>query len=446
MQAHFDGKEFKFYSRNGSDFTGEFGSKASDSTKFAHPLATSLAPDVRSVILDGEICAWDHQTQTLIQKSERNDIRNIKHDHKQYQQCLVVYDICYLNGKVLTNLPLRERIPIYQKTVRPQPGRVQFSVRSVVKNKAEVIDSLNEAVDRREEGLVLKDPDSVYKPNARSGGGWIKLKPEYQNQLMDQLDLLVLGGYFGSGKGSGKIGNFLLGLADRSGTREKFLTFCKVASGYTVAELADLVTECGRSDKTPDADIVVGKEKPDVWYDPRKTPVLQVNAAEIIYSKSFTSGCTLRFPRVESIRKDKDFTNCTTVEELERLKEIGDGKLFGKLKDGDSATPRKRLKVDTGPVLGAAFRHKDYSNEKIETFNLKGKVLVVEPGKDVALKHRLERIVVKHGGKVEQNARKDRTSCYVQTAGTVKAKNIIQQGVIDVVKYSWLLDCEHEFR
>ena len=27
-----------------------------------------------------------------------------------YQQCLYIYDIVYLNGQVLTNLPLKERI------------------------------------------------------------------------------------------------------------------------------------------------------------------------------------------------------------------------------------------------------------------------------------------------------------------------------------------------
>ena len=266
---------------------------------------------------------------------------------------------------------------------------------------------------------------------------------------MDQLDLLILGGYFGSGKGSGKIGNFLLGLADRSGAGEKFISFCKVASGYTVSELAELVSQCGEPLRQPHPDVVgTPKETPDIWYEPRKAPVLQVNAAEIIYSKSFASGCTLRFPRVESVRKDKDYTNCTTVEEMKRLKEIRDGKLSGSthLKDADAATPRKRVKL-SGPSLGKAFIHQDYSLEKIETHNLKGKTIVVEPSKDVALKHRLERIAVKHGAKIEENvSRKRKPFCYVQTAGTVKAKNVIQQGAIDVIKHSWLLDCETNFR
>lgn len=36
---------------------------------------------------------------------------------------------------------------------------------------------LNDAIDNREEGIVLKQPESVYKPNVRNGG-WYKIKPE----------------------------------------------------------------------------------------------------------------------------------------------------------------------------------------------------------------------------------------------------------------------------
>jgi len=245
MQAHMEDGRFKFFSRNGSDFTDEFGHSASDKDKFSSFLASSLCPEVKSVILDGEICAWNHQTQTIIQKSQQNNIRNIKTDHRNLQQCLVIYDICYLNGQVLTNTPFSERIKIYERIVRPMPGRIQLSHRMIVRSKSEVIEALNDAIDNREEGLVLKDPLSTYKPNARSGSGWIKLKPDYENQLMDQIDLLVLGGYFGSGKGGGKITHFLMGLSDRSGDTEKFVTFCRVSSGFSAADIEDMVGRLG---------------------------------------------------------------------------------------------------------------------------------------------------------------------------------------------------------
>lgn len=42
----------------------------------------------------------------------------------------------------------------------------------------EVVEALNDAIDRQEEGLILKNPNSIYKPAAKTGGGWYKIKPE----------------------------------------------------------------------------------------------------------------------------------------------------------------------------------------------------------------------------------------------------------------------------
>jgi len=67
-----------------------------------------------------------------------------------------------------------------------KPGRVLLAKRKVGAARADVAAALNAAIDRREEGLVVKDPASVYKPGARARGGWVKVKPEYSDSLSDR--------------------------------------------------------------------------------------------------------------------------------------------------------------------------------------------------------------------------------------------------------------------
>jgi len=440
-QLHKKGDNFKYFSRNGFDFTSDYGDTATETGKFTSFFTPCLKSHVKDIILDGEICAWSKEDMTLLQKGEQFNIRQLKESEEiKVQQCLVLYDICLLNGKLLTNLPLRERIEILKSTVNVKEGRVELSKRLTANTTKDVVDALNDAIDRREEGLVIKDPDSVYKPGARAGGGWIKVKPEYQNQLMDQLDLVVIGGYYGKGRGGGRVSHFLLGVADRTSGKETFLSLCRVGSGYSASELSDLMMKC----KPGKVDCVkIGKEVPEVWFDPRNSPVLQVKAAEIVYSDQYATGCTLRFPRVEMMRPDKDSTTCTTLEEVKKL-QAGDGKLFGAVHLTDSqgesiGQGRKRPRPADKPGLGVIYRQQDLVMERVDTHCLKGKVVVVEPG-NVQMKTKLEKLVVKHGGKVEQNVRPGHTTHYIETGMTIKARNVVNQQVVDVIKSAWLLE------
>ena len=44
---------------------------------------------------------------------------------------------------------------------------------------------------------MIKRPDSKYVPNGRNKQGWVKLKPDYLEKGVTDLDLLIVGGYFG---------------------------------------------------------------------------------------------------------------------------------------------------------------------------------------------------------------------------------------------------------
>ncbi len=450
MLAHrFPNSTFRFYSRNCFDFTSDFGSDASQG-KFAYYIEKALSAQVSSVILDGEICPYNKKTQTLSQKSEKMNIRQLSDQDDTYQQCLVVYDMVYLNGKVLTNLPLKERVEMLDKVIRTEiQGRICLGERILASTKAEVVEALNNAIDACEEGIMIKDPHSVYKPGSKKKYDWLKVKPEYCSSMSDTCDLVILGGYYYSGgkrHPKGTVTHFLCGVKDGSTYR----SFTRVSSGVSQKELYELVEKLAMKKTLKDLSCSVryGKEKPDVYIDPTKSKVLEVKAAEIIRSDSYDVGNTLRFPRIVRVREDKSVSDCMTYAQLRSYlnSSSSEGKLAKRHYNDDeqkSPTRKRRKAAATIRAVKVDSIYQPLDNlEEIEPTSkfLEDKVIVVEP-KDPQLKAKLERIIVSHGGIVEQNTKEGITWAYIQTADTKRARNQVSSGHCNVIKHKWLEDC-----
>ena len=165
--------------------------------------------------------------------------------------------------------------------------------------------------------------------------------------------------------------------------------------------------------------------------------MVQVRATEVIDSKEAAIGCTLRHPRVETVREDKDSSCCTSMDEVRTIQQMKGGKLYsqGQLGEGQGENPRKRS--SRRAELGQIYRQQDPGQETLLSDCLKDKVVVVEPGRVSSLKKEVERLVMKHGGVVEQNLR-SRTALYVETGLTLKGRGVLQRGEVDVVRSSWL--------
>ena len=249
-QLHKCGDTFRYFSRNGNEFTNEYGKTSADKSKFSSVIASCLDSSVQDIILDGEMCTWSKELNCLLQKGQQFSIRQARNEDEAHQ-CLILYDILLLNGRVLSGLPLRERVVILKSVVREEEGKVQMCRRVLASNVQAVQEELAAAIDRREEGLVVKDIESHYKPGARQGGGWIKVKPDYEAQLVDTLDLVILGGYYGSGRRAGNVSHFLMGVSDGSSDERQFLSLCQVGTGFNMAELQDLVWKCKKGTRQP---------------------------------------------------------------------------------------------------------------------------------------------------------------------------------------------------
>lgn len=452
---HKKDNEYKYFSRSGNEYTQVFGSNMFDGTLTPY-IASCFKKDVKQCILDGEMLGYHAASKTFGTKGEQFDIKSRDVlDRSGYQPCLQVFDILLLNDRVLTNCPLNERLPLLEDVFSPVEGRIIRSAYKRAYTNQDCANALNEAIDNKEEGIMVKLADSVYKPNTRKGG-WFKIKPEYVGGLMDELDLLIVGGYFGVGHRGGMMSHFLCAVAEPPADGEKpdvFQSFCKVGSGYSKKQLKDFNTQLAQhwqvyDKKNPPEHLKLAsgfKEKPDAWLPPDKSCIVQVKAAEIIESDRFNVGCTLRFPRVELIRDDKPWYQCMTTADIETLKQKSGGKLTGSRFELDlTEEPRKKKRKTVNqavrPKLMEQFKGIDTSTVVQVSKLLEGKELCIINGPLHFPKHKLEEKVVEMGGVVVQNP-DTKTLCVIAEADklTVKVKNLIKNNKYDIVKADWLV-------
>ncbi|XP_049941540.1 DNA ligase 4 isoform X2 [Schistocerca serialis cubense] len=445
FQIHFMTGTFKYFSRNGFDYTDIYGSNAM--TGVLTPLLSKqLQPGVQSFIIDGEMMVWDKNIVAFRSKGDNIDVKSLK-GGSYLQPCYCVFDILFYNGEVLTNKPLCDRIKYLNSLITPCEGVVLQTERNIVKTKDEVIERLNEAIDNKLEGIILKDPESVYKPNSRKAG-WFKIKPEYTGGLMDQVDAIIIGGYYGDGRRRGIISHFLLAAAvSKDGEPEEFHSLVRVGSGYTMAKLEELIQKmkphwrkCSPGECPPG--IIWTKEKPEVWIEPKNSYILQIKATEIVESSSFKVGYTLRFPRVEEIRYDKKWTDCITVSELTDLWQRASGKLYSRHAysiDPEASSPKKKRTSNHQPQLGKQFCSADVSTATIKSTLLEGKEFCVMSDYNGMTVQHIETQIYENGGKFVKNPGPS-TFCVLAAEKNIRVQSHSNSKQYNVIHTEWLLN------
>ncbi|XP_065897200.1 DNA ligase 4-like isoform X2 [Dysidea avara] len=457
MQLHKKGCQYKYFSRSSKDYTSSFGLTDKEGS-FTPNIHHAFNSKVDNCILDGEMVGWNAATDSYISKGENVDVKALGHDEESdVQQCFVVFDVLLINDKNLANCPLHERVSHLQKIFSPVDGYLHMVERKNASTKEEVVASLNEAIDSREEGLIIKHPHSTYQPDKRKGSGWLKIKPEYVDSLSDQLDVVIVGGYYGVGHRAGMVSHFMCAVAVPTETPgahpTEFHSFCKVGSGYTMNELRELGRQLQpywkvyNPKKPPECLLLAAghKEKPDLWIEPRNSKIVQIKAAEIVSSDKYKVGMTLRFPRLEKVRDDKEWYDCMTITELEELRAIASGRLTYQHADGEDGAPSaKKRKVATRieRLKGVAAQFKQVDASKLEQVSgmFKGKEFCVINGPPGFNKAAIETKIIEHGGTVVQNPGPETHMVLVYKL-VVRADNIIKVELYDVVKTSWLQEC-----
>ena len=267
-------------------------------------------------IIEGEMLGFDGKTkkplpfQFLSQRIRRKyDIEKIA---KQIPVQVNLFDITYLNGKVLFDETLEKRQKLLNDVIEPISGKFQIAKQIKTKDIKKVEQFYRQSLSDSQEGIMVKNLEALYQPGKRVAGGWLKVKP-----TMENLDLAIIGAQWGTGKRTGWLGTLMLGCRDeKSG---KFMSCGMIGTGIkekssgiegnvdvTFKQLTKLLKPNIESESGVNLKI-----KPKV--------VVEVAYEEIQRSTNYESGFALRFPRVKRIRFDKGPTEVDTKARIERL-------------------------------------------------------------------------------------------------------------------------------
>lgn len=279
----------------------------------------------KDAILEAECVAIDVDTgefkpfQELMHRRRKHGIREAM---EEYPVSLYVFDVLYADGKDYTLKSYPARREKLQEIV-VEDARVKI-VESLITDSVRDLELFFEkSIESGCEGLICKSiaEDSVYQAGAR-GWMWIKYKRDYKSEMIDTIDLVVVGAFFGRGKRAGTYGALLL--AAYNSDDDAFETVTKCGTGFTDEDLAKLPEMLNRHKITHRHARVKSTLETDVWFEP--SIVIEVLGAEITLSPVHTcamnsirkgSGLAIRFPRFTgNYRSDKSAEDATTRHEI----------------------------------------------------------------------------------------------------------------------------------
>ncbi|ESQ42689.1 hypothetical protein EUTSA_v10012474mg [Eutrema salsugineum] len=467
IQIHKNGTEIHYFSRNFLDHS-----------EYAHAMSDLIVQNILAdkCILDGEMLVWDTSLNRFAEFGSNQEIAKAAREglDSHRQLCYVAFDVLYVGDTSVIHQSLKERHELLRKVVKPLKGRLEVLVPEgglnvhrpsgepswsiVAHSAADVERFFKETVENRDEGVVLKDLGSKWEPGDRSGK-WMKLKPEYIRAGSD-LDVLIIGGYYGSGRRGGEVAQFLVALADRAEANvypRRFMSFCRVGTGLSDDELDTVVSKLKpyfkkneHPKKAPPSFYQVtnhSKERPDVWIEsPEKSIILSITSdIRTIRSEVFVAPYSLRFPRIDKVRYDKPWHECLDVQAFVELVNSSNGTTQKQKESENTQDNPKAIKSSRRgekknvSLVPSQFTQTDVSDIKGKTSIFSNMIFYFV---NLPRSHSLDtfhKMVVENGGKFSMNLNNSVTHCIAAESSGIKYQASKRQR--DVIHFSWFLDC-----
>ena len=302
-------------------------------------IITSYYPDIvekiskliisDDVILEAEVVAMNSNSGDFLPFQElmhRRRKYEIEEAVTKYPITVNFFDVLFSDEKNCMDMRYEERRELLEKIIK-QDDFARLIPMSVIESEEQILEVLENSINSGCEGLMLKHLDSTYRAGIR-GSNWLKLKREYQNELGDSLDLVVVGAFFGKGRRTGKYGTLLL--STYNDEEDIFPSICKVGTGFTDESLDQLYQILSPKVTLKKNPRIVSEMEADVWFEPEL--VIEIVASEITQSPIHKTaldkikegtGLALRFPKFTGkIRTEKTSEDASTDEEVIALYKV----------------------------------------------------------------------------------------------------------------------------
>ena len=300
MLIHKKGKEIKLFTRRLENVSKQFPEVVDYINKYVKG---------KDFILDSEAVGFDSKTKEYTSFQHISQRIRRKYDIEKLQKELPVelnvFDILYYNGKSQIDVPYKDRAKLLRKIVKKHPYKIITSKMIITGDEKKAEKFYKAALKDNQEGIMMKSLDAVYQPGKRVGH-MIKVKPEERD-----LDLVIVGAEYGTGKRSGWMSSFILGCKGKK--KGEYLEIGKVGTG--IKEKADEGVSFEELTKklTP---LIIEEKGKKVKIKPKV--VVSVTYQEIQHSPNYNSGWALRFPRFTALRPDRAASDAADLKEVEK--------------------------------------------------------------------------------------------------------------------------------
>uniref|UniRef100_A0A0R3RIX4 DNA ligase IV n=1 Tax=Elaeophora elaphi TaxID=1147741 RepID=A0A0R3RIX4_9BILA len=424
--------EMRYYSRVQNDFTNTI------APMLDHRINPYFAPSVESCILDTELLLWDTIDERFVghnaQASDGRiyDVKALRTDGA-VEPSVAVFDILFLNGKPLMDVPLSERLALLQNgnvLQKQDKTKIFVSEFTIVKTREEFASLYQEAVMNGQEGIVAKKMDSIYKVGIRQiTNGWFKIKPFHLGD--ETLDLAIVGVDLGR---NNKISNYCVATF-RDG---KFFMVGKVGTGLDDTTRSFIKNRLMRNHGFLKSDKIPSWIHKD--YTSNDLPshfVVQDNMQVVeIRAKGLRNG-RLYAPTLKTYRDDKYVKD---IDQYQAFLDFDKNLRLDSIKNAQSARDWKKRST-TVHVL----EQYQIKKARIDEINqdLKGKQVCVLRGTSNVTIQDLQKIIVSFGGIHVANPGPKTLFVVTGEPKHVKSKSIIKSNKYNVVSADWLIACKN---